>query len=364
MQGTSHQHVSDHLSDLVEGVINELEESRCVEVENDMDLSSLNLGMIASYYYVRYTTIELFASSIKQKHRLKPVVDLLSQASEFAELPLRRGEDRALQQLAHHMPQKIDKPDYTSSNTKANLLMQAHLSRVNLTQDLANDQELVVGQSLRLLCSLVDVVSSNCWLKTALAVMELCQMIVQGMWSTSSPLLQLPHITKDIAQRCTAAGIETIFDLLDADDAQRNDLLQLSESQMSDVAAVANRYPALEVEVQVEDAEEIVAEEAAVVTVTLQREMEGTEVTPVSTPFFRRPKEEGWWLVIGDPDTDNLLTIKRVTIGVSSKVQLQFVPPEAGKKKYTLFLMCDSWVGVDQEHEFEVSVGQAMEADE
>lgn len=30
-----------------------------------MDVSPLNLGMIASYYYIQYTTIELFSSSLQ-----------------------------------------------------------------------------------------------------------------------------------------------------------------------------------------------------------------------------------------------------------------------------------------------------------
>lgn len=36
-----------------------------------MDLEPLNLGMIAAYYYIAYTTIELFASSLTAKTKLK-----------------------------------------------------------------------------------------------------------------------------------------------------------------------------------------------------------------------------------------------------------------------------------------------------
>jgi pre-mRNA-splicing helicase BRR2 len=35
-----------------------------------MDLSPLNLGMIASYYYITYTTIELFANSLTPKTKV------------------------------------------------------------------------------------------------------------------------------------------------------------------------------------------------------------------------------------------------------------------------------------------------------
>ena len=35
------------------------------------DVSALNLGMIAAYYYIRYTTIELFNSSLNEKTKIK-----------------------------------------------------------------------------------------------------------------------------------------------------------------------------------------------------------------------------------------------------------------------------------------------------
>ena len=70
-QGTSHRHLSDHLSDLIESTLADLESSRVVAVEDDMDLEALNLGMIAAYYYITYTTIEIFSKSITAKTKMK-----------------------------------------------------------------------------------------------------------------------------------------------------------------------------------------------------------------------------------------------------------------------------------------------------
>lgn len=39
--------------------------------QDDMELEPLNLGMIAAYYYIMYTTIELFSSSLAAKTKLK-----------------------------------------------------------------------------------------------------------------------------------------------------------------------------------------------------------------------------------------------------------------------------------------------------
>lgn len=53
----SHRHLSDHLSELVEHTLHDLEQSKCISIEDEMDVAPLNLGMIAAYYYINYTTI-------------------------------------------------------------------------------------------------------------------------------------------------------------------------------------------------------------------------------------------------------------------------------------------------------------------
>lgn len=92
MQGTSHRHLSDHLSDLIETTLSDLETSRVIAIEDDMDLEPLNLGMIAAYYYIAYTTIELFASSLTAKTKIKvrqSVAGLSSSSSLPGALPCR-----------------------------------------------------------------------------------------------------------------------------------------------------------------------------------------------------------------------------------------------------------------------------------
>ncbi len=44
---------------------------QAISIEEDIDLSPLNLGMIAAYYYISYTTIELLSNSINAKTKQK-----------------------------------------------------------------------------------------------------------------------------------------------------------------------------------------------------------------------------------------------------------------------------------------------------
>jgi pre-mRNA-splicing helicase BRR2 len=68
LHNVSHQHLSDHLSELVETVLNDLVDSKCITIgkvmvlsedyhcsllsEDELEVSPLNLGMIAAYYNI------------------------------------------------------------------------------------------------------------------------------------------------------------------------------------------------------------------------------------------------------------------------------------------------------------------------
>ncbi|GKU98213.1 hypothetical protein SLEP1_g11244 [Rubroshorea leprosula] len=88
LQGVSHRHLSDHHSELVENTLSDLESSKCIAIEDDMDLYPLNLGMTASHYCISYTTIERFSSSLTSKTKMKGLLEILASASEYAQLPI------------------------------------------------------------------------------------------------------------------------------------------------------------------------------------------------------------------------------------------------------------------------------------
>lgn len=122
-----------------------------ISIEDDMDLAALNLGAICAYYYIAYTTIEVFANSLTAKTKTKGLLEIVAAATEFDSLPIRPGEDEAVRKLLAHAPVAVDKPKYTDPHTKANALLQAHFSRTHMAGDMANDQRSVVKESIRLL---------------------------------------------------------------------------------------------------------------------------------------------------------------------------------------------------------------------
>jgi len=324
----------------------------------------LNLGMIEAFYYIKYTTIELFNSSLSESTKMKALIDILANASEFDQLAIRHKEDKTLQKLAAHLPVKINKPDYTKTSTKVNILLQSHFSRRVLPADLIEDQKFILKTAPSLLQAMVDVIGSNEWLTPAICAMELSQMIIQALWDNESNLKQLPHFTKDTITRIQkeAQQVETIVDLLELDAETRIKLLQLEKYQLDEVAEAANRYPNIELHAELES-KEIKSGTLVKINVLLEREMDEDEtITPVCAPYYPTEKAEGWWLVVGKPETNQLLSIKRVTLTKSRTPQsLEFVAPAVGHHKCCLYFMCDSYMGCDQELEISFNIVDAME---
>ena len=68
-------------------------------------------------------------------------------------------------------------------------------------------------------------------------------------------------------------------------------------------------------------------------------------------------REEGWWIVIGDPKTNSLTSIKRLTLQHKTQLKLDFVAPSTpGSHTYVLYLMSDAYMGCDQEYTFTLDV--------
>merc|ERR1712071_605467 len=93
------------------------------------------------------------------------------------------------------------------------------------------------------------------------------------------------------------------------------------------------------------------------IEVKLEREDEVTG--PVIAPFLPSKREEGWWVIIGDANSNSLLSIKRLTLQQKAKFKLDFVAPRPGKYSYSLYFMSDSYMGCDQEYKFNLDIGDA-----
>ena len=134
-----------------------------------------------------------------------------------------------------------------------------------------------------------------------------------------------------------------------------------------------NSYPSLEVAHEFEEVDEYTSTEPIGLRVTLssgdeeeeEEEESPTEVVTVA-PFYPLKKIPNWWLVVGDSNTKQLIGIRRVTIPKKTlTAELKLSLPAGTHKSLRLYVICDSYMGADQDLELpSIKVVQGEESDD
>lgn len=146
------------------------------------------------------------------------------------------------------------------------------------------------------------------------------------------------------------------------EDEEREQMLKMSEPMLETVAKVCNRYPMVEIRVVAQRSDE----KEVVIRVELERDWEpeddleveseeqlGELLGAVYAPFYPKRKEEVWWILAVDSAGKRVLGFKRLTNFVKEKgLELKC---ESEETKLIVYLLCDSWVGCDQQETVEVA---------
>ncbi|GAB7364123.1 hypothetical protein MBLNU230_g4675t1 [Neophaeotheca triangularis] len=372
LKDTSMNGVNAFLSDHVENSLQNLAQAKMIEIDEEEDsIVALDSAQIASYYDLSFVTMQTLLMSLKRGTKLKAMLEIVTAAVEFENLQMRRHEERILSRIYDRCPVKIANVDFESPHFKAFVLLQAHFSRMRLPADLAKDQEEILRKVLNLLSASVDILSSEGHMN-ALYAMEITQMVVQAMWDKDSPLKQLPYFDEELVGVCKEFGINDVNELIDAMDPEENKdynklttALNLSNAELTEIAEFANsHYPSVDMHFSLKD--QLVTGETGTLNVTLERDIESEdEVKPyVHAPFYPANKQEMYWVVVVDEQRKSLLGIKRVRLVKKNSFKVGVTVVHPGKTELTVFLMCDSYIGLDQEPKLEVDVEQGADSDE
>uniref|UniRef100_A0A4W6ERX7 Activating signal cointegrator 1 complex subunit 3 n=1 Tax=Lates calcarifer TaxID=8187 RepID=A0A4W6ERX7_LATCA len=408
LEDISHESINKYLSSLVERSLRDLECSYCMEIkEDDRTIEPLTYGRIASYYYLKHQTIRMFKERLKAELSIHELLSILTDAEEYAELPVRHNEDQLNSQLAQQLPLQVNPHSYDSAHTKTHLLLQAHFSHAQLPcSDYTTDTKTVLDNAIRICQAMLDVAANEGWLVTAISICNLVQMIVQGRWLHDSSLLTLPHVEQqDLylfrkwanrkGRRDTggfSGPIEGLPELIAACMGKERifaDIVgqEFQSTQIAQAWSFLSHVPVLELEMSVkgwwEEYQEqterplpaaganlreesswlcVHADQEYVLQVSLRRinmgQQRRKQDSKAQAPRFPKVKDEGWFLVIGEVDRRELLAVKRVGyVRNHTAVSVAFYTPEkTGKCIYTLYLMSDSYLGLDQQYDIHLNV--------
>ena len=153
LEDGSQSSIDAYLSGVVSKSLDELQLSRCIQVQKNKLLSTA-LGKISSYYYLSHKTIRNFCVKIKSSSDLHMLLRLLAEATEYDELPVRHNEDKINYDLSMLTRYKNDdwQTHLGDAHVKAFILVQAHLSHLKMPiSDYVNDTITVLDSSIRIM---------------------------------------------------------------------------------------------------------------------------------------------------------------------------------------------------------------------
>ena len=103
-------------------------------------------------------------------------MQILTEAEEFAELPVRHNEDNENEHLAKQMPLEVDSRQYDSPAVKAHLLLQCHMHRGVLpSSDYLLDTKTVMDNAARVIQSMIDISAEMGHLTIVIRLVRLLQ---------------------------------------------------------------------------------------------------------------------------------------------------------------------------------------------
>ncbi|XP_053736130.1 activating signal cointegrator 1 complex subunit 3 isoform X1 [Synchiropus splendidus] len=407
LEDISHESINKYLSNLVERSLRDLECSYCIDINEDHSIEPQTNGRIASYYYLKHQTVRMFKEQLRAELSVSDLLSILTDSEEYAELPVRHNEDQLNSQLAQQLPLQVNPNSYDSAHTKTHLLLQAHFSHAPLPcSDYGTDTKTVLDNAIRICQAMLDVVANEGWLVSALNICNLVQMIVQGRWLHDSSLLTLPHVEQQdlhLFRKWTGMKhieggnkpIEGLPELIAACNGKENIFASItgtvfSSSHISQAWSFLSHLPVIEVQMsvkgwwedQLEQTQRLVpeaglgmredsswldlhADQEYVLQVSLTRVHQGQQRrkqdSKAQAPRFPKVKDEGWFLILGEVDRRELLAVKRVGF-VRNHTILPvsfYTPQRPGKYIYTLYLMSDSYLGLDQQYDLHLNVTPA-----
>lgn len=233
---------------------------------------------------VKRAIMILSASKEYDRTRNPLIVD---RPSDNVELP------KLFRELPDVQEKTKERPFQTPYCLKARTLIHAHLNRLTtLSDDLNKDKRYVVKRSPYLINEMINIeaqlvsmghagrLRNPPRLETLENTMKLSSMIVQALWNTKSPLLQLPHITESHLRffETKKRTIKSIRQFAAMNDEDRRLMLRsITVEQYDDIMKVLAIYPHIKMNVTCEvfdDEDEHIITTGAVVTLTVRLERE------------------------------------------------------------------------------------------
>ena len=348
--------INEFLHDIVDRVVNDLAVARLVNISTDEAISPSNLGYLCSYYYITYKTAELFATRIAPGLSLIDCIELMTEAEEYKQLPVRHNEGEMNRELCEVSRFKHVKFTFDSPHTKTYLLLQVYFSRAKFPiTDYALDAKSVIDNCARIIFFLIDVAIDNKHLDTTLNLINLAQMLVHGLWIDDRSTMCLPNVNYEEAKLIDdKLGISHLAEIVEDPEKTTKiiDLLQLDGKKKLDLKKFVDRVPNVKVSLSARGKEQLKQGELTKVKVSLEKR-NNKESNDVRIKLTNKIKSNRFYVILADEKNNRIVDFAKLTLKGKSVKTFDIEWPE--NKNLKVFLMNDSYFGIDQEYVLNVN---------
>jgi len=361
---------------------------------------------------VMNSTMGLYYHTMEPISRLKSLIEVLSASEEFQRVPA-RDIDEKLEKVTRSIPDNHSlkkKPRFTAQYAvKTHLLLYWQLCRMQSELKASHRADLayILSRVRSLIGGIITIGTAKGFYNPIIEGVQLLQSLTQSAWK-EQPLLQLPHFGQYSSgnlnnRKLKVTDIQSFVAL--PEDAKKEFYTkeEFKPEQIQDIEDVLNFLPTkvaceYTVGVEGEDPDTIVC--GAIVTFYFTVTRNPTDPAAYNTfvakkkiiepdnpsaikkktaldalrpkrivhaPHFAasgEPREECWWMVIGDlrtsTTTGGLAGIHKIgtlegDTPVDGKIKFM-APAQEGNYTFVVHLMCDGYIGFDKKAEFKIKV--------
>ena len=363
--------LNKYLNGLIDNVLIELVNADCIKIHDDNSIDATELGNLSSFYYMNYKSAKYFNQVIESRLSMPQLIDILSKAEEYSDLPVRHNEDELNKQLAYDLPIKNPKFNYGDSHTKTNLLIQAHFTRIPMPiSDYETDLRLVLDNCIRILLFMADIANQKKVLDTLLKIINLIQMIMQGVWHNDSSLMTLPNFgLAEVKKVINNGQITDLCELCDMYHQNKNlrkffketcEIDSLTSEDIDKTIEIVGKLPILDIDFKVFGLNQTldrVYDKPLIENGDAQLKLTVRKINDTKnnlTVYGRYPKIKScrWFIVIGNVKTNTILGFEKISFKERVTKSIEFSLPEViDNDSLMLYVLSDTYFGLDQQYE-------------
>ena len=375
--------LNQFINKLLEKVLSELHDAGCIKILDNDGLESTYIGNLTSFYYMSYKTAKFYRDTLKANLSIVEILSILTLADELSHVPVRHTEDEINKQMAQELPIKDPKFNYGKATTKGNLLIQAHLCRMEMPiSDYRTDLKTVLDNCIRILLFMADIAKEKNILDTLLNILNFIQMIMQGVWMDDCSLMCLPGINLNECKKIIEYGkidhlcefceyIKTLSNNKDTDDKALSNKIKefitkeckidsLDKDELDKLADVAMRLPILDVSYKLYALDQnsleriydkpIIENSDVQLSITLTK-YNDTKNNLVVYSRYSKIKNCRWFVIVGNVKTNEVLAFEKIAFKEKRNRKINFMAPrEIDEDSIKLYILSDSYFGLDQEY--------------